>query len=92
MCVVVGSKIPNMKENKNHPIRKKRKIRGLDIDDLLGLLGIGEFLGVCGQEQILLFLDQKHLGIFWINVFSSVNLIKFVKLLGENRQICKILN
>jgi hypothetical protein len=43
MCVVVGSKIPNMKENKNHPIRKKRKLRGLDIDDLLGLLGIGEF-------------------------------------------------
>jgi hypothetical protein len=35
MCIVVGSKIPNMKENKNHPIRKKRKIGGLDIDDLL---------------------------------------------------------
>jgi hypothetical protein len=35
MCIVVGSKIPNMKENKNHPIRKKRKIGCLDIDDLL---------------------------------------------------------
>jgi hypothetical protein len=30
-----------------------------------------------------LFLEQKHLGIFWIIVFSSVNLTKFAKLLGK---------
>jgi hypothetical protein len=40
---------------KNHPIRKKRKIRGLDIDDLLGLLGIGEFLGGVGRNKFYCF-------------------------------------
>ncbi len=40
-----------MKENKNHPIRKKRKIRGLDIDNLLGLLGIRGFLGAGGGGE-----------------------------------------